>query len=302
MTKALRNLGASAALIALAGASHGFHLATAKEVSKVVEESLSEVPTFYLPDGASVRPFLLGQQTTAADLYFLKLVQYIGTPMAEKAGWPQLLQLGQLITDLDPEYGYAYQVIGILLSVKKRIDESNEIFEKGMTHVPKRWELPFYSSYNYWFERGDLTRGAELLFRAAGVTGGPPWLSDLASRLYSSAGQIETALQFIAGVLATDPPAAIRDDLLQRRQELLIERELQALENGIQQFHLRTGRRPSSLRELSGTVMAFIPAAPDGTSFSYDPKTGEVSSPLLPKRLVLHRAENVPSIELEERQ
>ena len=86
-----------------------------------------------------MRWFSLGHALTASHLYWLRAVQYIGEPRAEERGWATLFPVVDLVTDLDPGHGYAYQVAGVVLSSAGRIDESNAILEKGTRNVPSRW-------------------------------------------------------------------------------------------------------------------------------------------------------------------
>lgn len=288
------------AILALAVAASLAHFSQSLAQPQRTSESNLPDP-FVLPRGATIRATSLGQQTTLADWYWLKLVQYVGTPDAIRQGLPQLFQLADVITDLDPEYGYAYQVAGIVLSANQRFDESNAILAKGMEHVPDRWQLPFYAGYNRWYETEDLSSGAELVLRAAKSPGSPAYLSSLAAKLYSSAGQVETAIGMVESILAQDPPEQVREDMLARRTELLVERDLQFLEKAIALYEQRYGSLPLSLALLEGSVIRQLPLTPDGTAYLYDPTTATVSSPLLESRLKYHRPDHVPSAEAVER-
>lgn len=292
MGSRLRVALAALLCVLFATAAHLFHL-EAVERSRTASES--DVPVLLLPDATAVRWGALGQRTTAADLYFLRLVQYVGTPSAEAAGWPQLLPLAELITDLDPEFGYAYETAGVLLSSKHRPDESDRILEKGMAAVPGRWQLPFFASYNHWYLREDYEAGARLLLRAAGIPGSPAYLSKLAARLYSSAGKLNAGLAYVDTMLGQELPENLRKELAKRRLELVAEQDLQTLEAAIAAYRTREGTLPGLLAELVGTELSRVPDAPDGSVYSYDPITGEVGSLLLPKRLRYTRPESVPN-------
>lgn len=279
------------------GAAHALHSA-----ADTAQSSGKDEPShLLLPPGDSIRALSVGQETTAADLYWLQLVQYLGTPAAMQQGLPDLLRLANLITDLDPKYGYAYEVAGIVLSANQRFDEANAILEKGIRNVPDRWQLPFYAGYNRWYETGDLSSGAEFVLQAAKTPGSPAYLSSLASKLYSSAGQVETAIGLVESILSQNPPEQVREDMLARRTELLVERDLRFLEKAIAIYEERHGSLPLSLTLLEGSVIQRLPAAPDGSAYQYDPVTGTVSSPLLASRLKYHRPDDVPTAEAVER-
>lgn len=271
-----------AGLCVLVVAAHLFHLAATLDLRR----GSGEVPHVWTSDGAAMRRFTLGQHTTAADLSWLKMVQYIGTTDVANAQWPQLLELLQEVTDLDPAYGYAYEVGGVLLSMTGRIDESDEILSKGMEYVPHRWQLPFYAAFNHWYERGDLMKGAELLVRAAAIEGSPDYVTNLAARLWSGADQIDVAIELLSATLEGGVPKEAEEEMLRKLNELIVERDLRWLEGQLAQYLEQNGSYPPMLGSLLmiGQVDR-LPVAPDGSLYDYDPSTGEVSSVMLPKRL-----------------
>ena len=286
MQSALRDdLKAAVLVIALAAASHVAHGRAASAFGQPAWEAV-EVPVFFLPTGDSIRALSIGQNTTAADLYFLKMVQYIGTSAAENADWPQLFELANLVTDIDPEYGYAYEVPGILLTSKRRIDESNRIFEKGIAAVPQRWQLPFFCAFNYWYELENLEAGARLLWKAAALPGAPEYTSELASRLAGNTNSLEFALSYAETILAQESNTTVRERMEKRRVEILVEMDLRRLEAAIAEYQMRLGRTPSALTDLLGPTLQRLPVAPDRSSYDYNPSEGAVRhSLLLPKRL-----------------
>src|SRR5690606_38082499 len=169
-----------------------------------------------LPNARVLRFLTSSHHTSAADLYWLKLVQYVGTEAALRAGWPDLEALADLVVTLDPKYGYAYQASGILLSTAGRIDASNEILERGMANVPGRWQLPFYAGFNRWYHQRQFREAGELLLRASRLPGRPDWLAALASRLFASSGSIDDGIALLDLMIAnTEAP------LLRRFQPLV---------------------------------------------------------------------------------
>jgi hypothetical protein len=240
----------------------------------------------YVPNGASLRRFAGGQDTTLADLLFLRLVQYIGTPTAAASGLPQLLELGEAVTDLDPLFGYAYEVTGIVLTDPAgRYEESNKILEKGIQAVPNRWQLPFFAAFNRWYGLNDYAGAAELLIQTASLPGSPSYISTLASRLFAESQDFEAGLAMIDAMLGQPLPERVRRDLETRRHELLVEKELRRIDAATNRFLIRNGRRPASLEELRRVEKLSLPPFP----VEYDPQGGQATSPLLPKRVRLGR-------------
>ena len=69
----------------------------------------------------------------------------------------------EVVTDLDPRHGYAYQVGANMLSSVGLVDDANAILEKGIRNVPDRYILPFHRAVNAFLYEGDhAARGAVL--------------------------------------------------------------------------------------------------------------------------------------------
>ncbi len=233
----------------------------------------------FLPDGPSVRLLALGQQVTLADAYWLRFVQYIGSPEAMRDGLPQAFELADLITDVDPLYGYAYQAAGVALNSAKRLDESDAILAKGMHNVGDRWQLPFYLAFNHWYERNDLATGASYLQRAAAVPGAPNLVREMVARLSSAAGQADAAVAYFENLLLSTDEPGLRERLEERLLELRIERDLVRLEDLIAQYKAQFGAPPPDLDELVGRGLVAVPVSPSGSPYRYDPSTGQIEPP-----------------------
>jgi hypothetical protein len=250
------------------------------------EPALDELPVYFLPDGKQLRGVGMGYGTALSDLYWLREIQYIGTPAAKDAHYPQLLALGELVTELDPLHGYAYQVTGLILASVQRHAESNQIFDKGRSAVPDRWELPFFEAFNEYYELRHYARGAELLTDAARIPGSPRYVSRLATMLYAAAGDVGTAMGFVENMLGVpDLPDEVRKDLEEQRFGLHVEQDLQAIERGVAAFAKREGHYPAQLTEIVGDTIAQLPVPPAGSDWIYNPQTGRVLSSLQEMRL-----------------
>jgi len=236
----------------------------------------------------------LGHATTTADIFWLKLVQYLGTPREEAREWPNLESLARLVVDVDPLFGYAYEASGVVLSSVGRYESSNAILERGMSNVPSRWQLPFFAGFNYWSALGDLERGADLVLRAARIQGSPRYLPELAARLFSSAGTIEEGIAALDLSIQSTPDSSLRGEFLRRRDQMEMERALRILEGAIAHHIATKGRPPSTLADLDDPESRIVTASPLGKAIDLDPSTGAVSSSLLPRRLMVYRPGIVP--------
>ena len=236
-------------LLAAAGA---VLLAGASALGFSMTEQLGRRPydVLHVPSSGAARLVALGHRTFLSDVYWLATVQYIGEPAAEQRGWDKLLPLVELVTDLDPRHGYAYQTAGIVLSSAGRLDESDSILKKGMAKGPAYWSFPYYLAFNSWFYRGDFASAAKFAEIAARTPGASANISHLAVSLASKSGTPEDAI-----VLLQELRATVRDDATAARLDeqlklATLERDAQALERAAARFRAERGRPMTSLLEL----------------------------------------------------
>jgi hypothetical protein len=243
----------------------------------------------WLPSGNAIRTASFGQRLVLADLYWLRTVMYIGEGvLAPKRGWDGLYPLGEIVTDLDPRFGYAYQVVGSNLSgIANQVDRSDRLLEKGMRQVPDRWMLPFLYAFNKYFYEDDYAQAAVYARRAAEV-GNRPHLAFLASSLSLAANTEEayqTAIAFLTENLREAANPELRQELQERLVKVLTYRELARCERAVAAFEAKVGRPPLSLLELvSSGFLPSLPADPAGGELVYDPVTHTIRSTVLGSR------------------
>lgn len=233
----------------------------------------------HVPSGAAARVAALGHRTFLSDMYWLAAVQYIGEAKGDQRGWDKLLPLIDLVTDLDPRHGYAYQTGGIVLSAAGRLDESDAILTKGMEKGPPWWSFPYYIAFNYWFYRGDYATGAKYAQLAARRPGASTNISRLALSLASKSGTPEDAIGMLRELRATVKDEVSAERLDEQIKLAVLERDAQRLERAVARFREERGRAPFSLDEVvwAGLVDA-LPPDPFGGHYLWDAEAGEVRS------------------------
>ena len=248
----------SLALVAL-GAGSVLNLSLAeRHVSKPYDVT-------HVPAGTAARVLALGHRTFLSDLYWLSAVQYIGDPKADARGWDKLYPLLDLVTDLDPRHGYAYQTGGIVLSAAGRIAESNQLLQKGMVAGPPWWSFPYYISFNHWFYWGDYATGAEYARIAAKRPGASMNVARLALTLSSKSGSPEDALEVLRELRAAVKDEASAAALDEQMKLATLERDAQGLEAALARYGKERGAPAKGLPDLvRAGYLAELPADPFG--------------------------------------
>lgn len=246
-----------------------------------------------LPKGEYLKPALLGYHHLAADVLWLRLVQVIGQKRNTADEYEWMYHALDVITTLDPQYAYAYQVGGtVLTELAHRVDLSNRILEKGAEANPNVWWLPFNLGYNHFFYLGDPATAASYIAQAARLPGGPAYLPGLATRMYAEAANPEVALEFLAAMWAQTDNSYVKAELETRMKELIIERDVRHLERAVSRYRQRNGAFPDRLQALVARGdLGKVPEEPFGGEYVLDAATGKITSTTHPKRLRVIRPE-----------
>ncbi|MGB8932833.1 MAG: tetratricopeptide repeat protein [Anaeromyxobacteraceae bacterium] len=251
------------AAAALAGSSALSHTLASQLLSRPYD-------VLHVPHGATTRVAALGHRTFVSDLYWLSTVQYIGEPKADARGWDALFPLVDLVTDLDPRHGYAYQTAGIVLSAAGRLDESDRILVKGIEKGPPYWTFPFYIAFNAWFYRGDYEEGARWAELAARTPGASPNISHLALSLKAKSGSPQSAIQMLRDLLETAKDPVTTSRIEEQMKLAILERDAQALEAAVSRFEREHGRPIATLDQLvQGGYIDALPADPFGGRYTW---------------------------------
>ncbi|MGQ0810788.1 MAG: tetratricopeptide repeat protein, partial [Nitrospiraceae bacterium] len=206
-------------------------------------------------------------------------------------GYRWAYHAGDVLTDLDPQFVHAYQALGTVLAISaQQIDESISLLKKGMRHNPEAWVLPFLLGYAYYFERHDPGTASTYFQAAASLPGSPKYLPELAAKMTIEAGDPDAALEFLQRLYAQVPDERIREGLARRIKEVVVERDLRFLEEGIRRYRARSNKLPKKLEDLvTGGIINRIPDEPFGERYQLNETEGTVNSLALEKRFRLHR-------------
>ena len=238
-----------------------------------------------VPTSSVARWLSLGHPSLAANLLWLRAVQYIGEPRAEERGWGKLFPLLDTITDLDPGHGYAYQVGGVVLGSAGRTAESNAILEKGIRNVPNRYILPYLRAFNAFYYDDDWTTAGRFAEIAARTPGAPAHVSQNVLAYYVKGNRADAAVSFLEQSLAEaedpDTRKAVRSQLQQARVEQAVAR----LDEAVDAWRGRYLTGPLAIQQLveEGLVEA-IPRDPAGGEL-YIGDDGRVRSSANPYRV-----------------
>lgn len=243
-------------------------------------------PIMWLRAGPAMNRMLLGFDSLAADLYWIRAVVYFGRQRQSDnpdTDYGLLYPLLDLVTTLDPRFVVAYRFGAIFLSEAPpngpgRPDLAIILLERAAVQSPERWEyLHDLGFVQYWHNR-DFKRAAESLERAASVPGSPFWLKSTAASMHSESGDRESARMLWREIRESADNDQLRNIADLRLLQFQAMDAIDQLDELLSRFQSQAGRLPQSWQELIATrVLQGIPLDPSGIPFELDTVNGKVS-------------------------
>ena len=244
-----------------------------------------------LPKGEYLKPMLLGYHHLGADLLWLRTVQVLGKKHQSAEDFEWIYHALDVITDLDPQYVEPYRTGGLTLSeIAHRVDLGNRLLEKGLEQNPNSWWMPFNLGYNYFWHLRDPSRAAGYWARAASIPGSPRQSATLASALYAEAGSHDVALQVLATMREQATDARVKKTLEDQMGQVVIDRDVTALEDAVARYRQRHGSLPRRLTDLvANGELSGLPQEPFDGEYQLNERTGAVTSSTHPERYRANR-------------
>ena len=235
----------------------------------------------------SSRPSLtFGFRSVLADVVWLEAVQVAGNKRMTKGDYDRLVDLLNVVANFDPRFEIPYLLGGLVLGESPdHVKEALGILERGKANRPADWRFPFYIGFTRYFSLGDPQGGGEAMGEAARLPGSPAYLPGIASRMLSEARDPEAALALLGAIIGQETDPARRSVLERRIREVVVERDLQILERGLEAYREKKGAYPRELDDLvrEGILVA-IPREPAGGRYLLE-KGGKVRSDRTAERL-----------------
>jgi hypothetical protein len=252
---------------------------------------VADQETLVLTAGPIVRRLSLAYAGLAADVYWIRAIQYYGrtkrtlaaqfpgmTPppslVADPAiDYPLLYPLLELTTTLDPRFNVAYRFGAIFLAEAYpngpgRPDLAVALLEKGLRERPDKWEyMEDIGFVHYWFRR-DYLAAAASFDKASRVPGAPWWLKSLAATTLAQGGDRRSSRQMWTAIRESAEIDWLRKDAERRLLQLRALDEIDELQRRVLAFAARTGQAGLTWPVLARAgVVPGIMADPTGTPY-----------------------------------
>jgi hypothetical protein len=239
----------------------------------------------YLWSGKQVKRLVPGFENLAADLYWLRTVQYFGGQrlFAKGKRFELLEPLVGITTTLDPRLEIAYRYGAIFLSEPAPVGAGRPksgvaLLEKGVRALPQAWRLRQDLGFFTFIFLRDSKRAAQILVEAAEIPGAAYWLRTLAADILNRGGDRTASRKMWQQMYDQAEGDFIKVNAREHLRILDALDQADRLTEAVRLFERQTGRRPGRLEELVGPGLRpadLIDA--NGNPFAYDPVKGIVT-------------------------
>ena len=296
---------AVASLLAAAGA-----LASAREARYPL--SARSQDQLYLTSGTALRHLTTGYNALAADLYWIRSIQYFGDLRLKNTRtletvrnqdgenraqrplehpdqlehYDLLYPLLDVTTTLDPRFKIAYRFGSLFLAEPSpggagRPDLALKLLEKGMAVTPDKWEYMLDAGFVHYWWTHDYRAAAAWFQKASAVETAPSWLRLLAATTVARGGDRRSSRAMWEALRESADNDWIRNQAEWRLQQLRALDEIDALQRLVD----RARANGVNVQGWSSLRLRVIPLDPTGAPYELDPD-GRVhlqsSSRLLP--------------------
>jgi hypothetical protein len=275
----------------------------------------------YITSGSMLKRLTIGYTALAADLYWVRALQYYGgaklhlaavseLPASARAefadggpasprevseptlpvvnAYPLLYPMLDLTTTLDPRFNVAYRFGSIFLAEPYpggagRPDLAIELLEKGLRARPDKWEYMQDVGFVHYWWRQDYKAAADWFDRASKIPGAPWWLQSLAASTLAEGGDRQSSRRMWQSIRDSSEIAFLKNDAQRRLTQF------DALDQ-VDQLQLLVDRASASagaavtvwIALVRGRLLPGLPADPSGTPYEIDPSGRVIVSPASP--------------------
>lgn len=232
-----------------------------------------------------MRRLVLGFNSVAADIYWIRAVQYYGRTKLSKAenkDYGFLFPLLDITTTLDPRFNIAYRFGAILLSEgypngPGRPEDAIALLEKGIRESPNKWEYYLDAGFvEYWWH-DDPKAAADWFLRGSKLSTAPNWLQPLAASVLAEGGDQVAARVLWTQLAQTAEQEWMRRTARTRLQQLDAENVIGQLQPIVNSFYDKANRFPTGWDEMARAgLVRGIPLDPTGVPYALDPVSGAV--------------------------
>lgn len=170
------------------------------------------IEVMYLPSAQFMSQVALGYRNLAADILWFRMIQYYGGYWKNENDLSLFRHLVDVVTDLDPQFTFAYQLGALVISQDLGyLEEGVAVLKKGMQNNPTDWWLPFELGFLYYVDARDYASATRYFREASRLPGAGEITRRFAAFVAAKAGHTETSIAMWEDLAETSENPYIRE-------------------------------------------------------------------------------------------
>lgn len=185
--------------------------------------TISEESMTYLPADKSIKPFLLGYETSFANYLWIRTVLYFGHHYAGDRDFRWLDNMIDIISKLNPYFYPTYEFSGLILpDMTGNIDLARIMLERGIFYLgDKKWNPAFYLGMIYYKYYHDKITAAKYFTIAMNTKNAPSEkLTNLATAFLIKADNTDKSLAMTSFLYETSDNPEVKKYLAESYRKL----------------------------------------------------------------------------------
>jgi hypothetical protein len=245
----------------------------------------------YITSGTAIRRLSGAYNALAADVYWIRAIQYYGgakrrlaegppvpepPPMlaaVDSSEYEQLYTLLDITTTLDPLFEIAYRFGAVFLAEAYpegagRSDLAVKLLEKGLAAQPDKWEYMEDIGFVYYWYEHDYQQASAWFDRASNLPGAPVWLKGLAATTLVRGGDRESSRTMWEAIRQSSEVEWMRTTAERLLIQLDTLDQIDAIQARVDEFGRVSGARPGDWATVvRARVFPGVPVDPSGTPY-----------------------------------
>ena len=256
--------------------------------SRLREKAIAEMA--YFPSGRFVRQAAIEYQGLAADLVWLRGIQYYGYHLMSDRKYEWLGHVFSILTSLDPRFTGAYHFGAITLAWDAaKPHEALDFLTTGMKANPMSWQVPFDAGFICYMVLRDYDRASTYFEVASKMPNAWFILARWAAIAKAKAGDFQTAREMWLDIFKSTENRKLKELVVRQLANLKLEEAIARLQEAVQKFREDKKRLPADSEErpfynelLGAGYIERIPDEPYGGRFYL--KDGKVLTTTTPSQ------------------
>jgi len=244
--------------------------------------------SLYLTSGKTARRLAVGYTALAADLYWIRAIQYFGgrrmlleqpagsrPPAASETDFELLYPLLDVTTSLDARFNIAYRFGSIFLAEAPpggagRPDLAIALLQKGLRERPDKWEYMQDIGFVHYWWRHDYRAAATWFDKASRVPGAPWFLRSLSAVTLAEGGNRQASRTMWLAIRQSAEIDWLKEDADRRLEQLDVLDLIDGVQRAVDIARPRTGTLTTWPGLIRAGVLRGVPLDPAGVPLDID--------------------------------